>query len=300
MLQSIADRSTSTRRSNIPRSNDRSIHGLRRNEQIVIFSDVDGTLLDNRYQLDVPLPVLRQAFDQFCVVLVSSRTLAELFHLQEEIGCDGPCIAENGGIIADYTPLSGQSAWSWEAIGPGLMAVHQVAAPIGETIQLVRQLAAQYSVSITGLADLSVSECALRSGYSTADAARAVERRASVLLDPEVAEQPGADALWSALQQHGCTILFGGRWISIVRGADKGRAARAYLRALASRGERVSYTVGIGNESNDEALLRVVDRPFVIRNPGHGYAKRLANIPGATLLQQAGGAGWVEAFEALT
>ncbi len=81
------------------RANDRT------NDRAVLFTDVDGTLLDADYTVGVPQAILERTFDKHSVVLVSSRTVTELFALQEQLGLYGECIAENGGVVATYTPL---------------------------------------------------------------------------------------------------------------------------------------------------------------------------------------------------
>jgi mannosyl-3-phosphoglycerate phosphatase len=268
----------------------------RSNDRIVVFTDVDGTLLDHNYKVGVPKAILEQTFEMHSVVMVSSRTISELFALQEKLGLFGECIAENGGVVATYTPLPNvrEDAWDWEVGGPGLLAVQRLASPAGETIELVREAADLMKVPLTLLTDFTPEEIAERHGYDIADAERSLDRRVSVLIDPSVTRSPGAPAFFDALKMAGCSVLFGGRWISVVRGADKGSAVRAYLAALRARGEQVSYSVGIGNEMNDAALLSTVDRPFVIRNPESGHVRELAAIPKATLLSRIGCAGWQE------
>ncbi len=272
---------------NDDRSNDRTV---------VIFTDVDGTLLNERYEVDISREVLDQTFDSCSVVMVSSRTLAELLHLQESLGLYGECIAENGGVIASYTPVPSVHAddWDWEIGGPGLLAVQRLAAPIGETMELVKRAAAATDTSLELHSDLSAEELARRSGYTVKDAERSLDRQVSVLLDPSMARAPNAAQFFERLAADGCSVSFGGRWISVVRGSDKGKAVLAYLDGLRARGENAAYSVGIGNESNDTSLLKVVDRAFVINNPNSGHVQALVDVPNATLLTRVGCAGWQE------
>lgn len=265
----------------------------------VIFTDVDGTLLNDRFKIDVARDILDRTFDSCSIVMVSSRTVAELLALQESLGLYGECIAENGGVVASYTPLPSvpEDAWDWEIGGPGLLAVQRLAAPVGETIEIVRRAAAEFNVSLTLHRNFSPEELARKAGYSLEEAERSFDRRVSVLLDPSVANSPNAIPFLQSLRDLGCSVGFGGNWISVVKGADKGTAVLAYLAALRARGEEVGLTVGIGNESNDAPLLRAVDRPYAIRNPRSGHARDLLAIPGVNPLSREGCAGWEEMAE---
>lgn len=267
--------------------------------RVVIFTDVDGTLLNNKFEIDVKRELLEQAFDRCDIVLVSSRTVSELLALQEKLGVYGECIAENGGVVASYTPLPSvpEDAWDWEIGGPGLLAVQRLAAPLGETFEIVRRIAAQFELPLSLHRNLTPEELSEKIGYSLEDAERSCDRRVSVLVDPSLYQSPNAEAFLDALRAEGCSVGYGGRWISVVKGADKGSAVLSYLAALKDRGEHVALTVGIGNESNDSALLRAVDRAYAIRNPDTEHSPDLSAVPGVVLLTRVGCAGWEEMAE---
>ena len=74
---------------------------------IIVFSDLDGTLLDHEtYAWDAAVPalgILRQR--KIPLVLCSSKTAAEIFPLRAELGfADCPAIVENGaGLLPART-----------------------------------------------------------------------------------------------------------------------------------------------------------------------------------------------------
>ena len=76
-------------------------------ESLIVFSDLDGSLLDHdtyNWQPASPaLDLLRQ--HGIPLVLVSSKTLAELEVYRERLQLDHPVVAENGAVMdipADY------------------------------------------------------------------------------------------------------------------------------------------------------------------------------------------------------
>ena len=68
---------------------------------IVIFTDLDGTLLDHAsYRWDEAKPALDLCHRfHIPVIMVSSKTMAEMNMLQQELGLSYPFISENGGGI---------------------------------------------------------------------------------------------------------------------------------------------------------------------------------------------------------
>ncbi|MBE0618185.1 MAG: HAD-IIB family hydrolase, partial [Proteobacteria bacterium] len=67
----------------------------------IVFSDLDGTLLDHEsYGWEPARPALR-ALRQAGVplVLCSSKTRAEMLEVQHRLGVTGPFIPENGGAV---------------------------------------------------------------------------------------------------------------------------------------------------------------------------------------------------------
>ena len=71
-------------------------------QPLLVFSDLDGTLLDSHsydWQPAAPwLSRLREA--NVPVILCSSKTSAEMLYLQKTLGLQGlPLIAENGAVI---------------------------------------------------------------------------------------------------------------------------------------------------------------------------------------------------------
>ena len=75
-------------------------------KQTLIFSDLDGTLLDHySYQSTAAQPTLKQLHDaKIPVILNTSKTLAELNIIRAELELETPFIIENGAAI--YIPIN--------------------------------------------------------------------------------------------------------------------------------------------------------------------------------------------------
>ncbi len=154
---------------------------------MLIFSDVDGTLLGEGGVCDLPADALRDAFERYTVVLASSRDCDELREVQEMIGLRGALVAEDGAVIVD--------AGGPEVLGTPrqalLAALHQ-ALPEAEHRAL---LAAE------------------------PEAAR--QRLGSILIPVQLA----TPALGERLVEVGLASTPGGHWATITAGSSKGSAA---------------------------------------------------------------------------
>jgi predicted mannosyl-3-phosphoglycerate phosphatase (HAD superfamily) len=102
-----------------------------------------------------------------------------------------------------------------------------------------------------------------------------------------------------SLRSVGLEATLSGRWITVTKGADKGRAVRRVLACAEAAAAPYHLTAAIGDAANDATMLRVVMRPFVIRVPARGHHPELAAIAGAILLRAEGLLGFREAVKLL-
>ena len=66
----------------------------------VVFSDLDGTLLDENYSFEVAQPVIaRLKALNVPIVLCSSKTRLEIEYFRTKMGINDPFISENGAAI---------------------------------------------------------------------------------------------------------------------------------------------------------------------------------------------------------
>lgn len=267
---------------------------------ILLFSDVDGTLIDANYQCPVSSHILKATATRIKLIFVSSRTIEELLHLNQQLQLKGDCIGENGGLIATRDPLL---SLFWEnqqqLVHAGqTVTLHPLAAPAVRVKEKLQLLADKYQLHLRFFDELSEEELAIQSGYDLAAARRARMRRHSVLIVPPPQEEM-PERIWEKLREEGLEVSFGGKWYSVLHGSNKGKAIKSYLAGYQQCYHGNVHTVGIGNQDNDASLLEAVDRRFVIRNPVQGYAPALKKISNVTLLQEEGPAGWTEMLENL-
>lgn len=162
---------------------------------MLIFSDVDGTLLNEEGDCPLPTASLLHAARQHQVVLASSREISELLPIQQRFGFSPWCVAEDGAVIG-----------------------HAVGEP-----QLVAMARTQLLEAMRST--LPDAECA---ALLRAEPLAARQRLASVLLPISVITPMLRERLAGA--RLGVTI--GGRWATVTAGASKGMTAGVLGRRL--------------------------------------------------------------------
>lgn len=162
---------------------------------MLIFSDVDGTLLDDDGHCPLSSSALRTAAQRHQVVLASSREISELAPIGQRFGFSPWCIAEDGAVIGH---------------------------PDG-TAEPLGVLRAQLLVATRGALSEREHEALI-----LAEPAAARQRVASVLLPISVLTPMLRERLSGAQLR----VTVGGRWATITSNASKGMAAGVVSRRL--------------------------------------------------------------------
>lgn len=244
-----------------------------RNAADVLFTDLDGTLLDHHtYRPGPALPALRRLRRAGVRVLpATAKTLAEVRQINEDLGPFDGAIVENGAAVA---------------LGPSLDEV----IALGQPYQLVRRLlaeaAAEAGARVRGYGDMTADEVAAETGLSPAEARRARARQWS---ETFVLTSGDPAAVAAALERRGLRAVRGARFLTAMGDHDKGEAARLVLGRLRRDGRAVR-SWAVGDAPNDADLLAAVDHPLLVR-AGHGGWADLG-VPGLVRLDGVGPAGW--------
>ncbi|MDQ8161168.1 MAG: HAD hydrolase family protein [Gemmatimonadota bacterium] len=276
---------------------------------VLIATDIDGTLLDENARLPVSVAAWRAAVHTFAghvagctVAFASSRTLDELVVLQRALGVTGPCIAEDGAVLAlDAGTAAGHDIVPYphhdeRRHGRRHLRVWREARSAAD----LRNLMADVDDVRRADASYLAAQALRLLGINTPGAARRAvrARHHSVLLDATALSGDRIAAIKQIAAARGLQLRRGGRWLTLAATEGKGAALRA-LRRLSATDGVPPVVVAIGNEENDVSLLQQADFAFVIRNPGRGPHPALVAIPRAIVLDTEGPGGWTEMLHRL-
>lgn len=250
----------------------------------VLFSDVDGTLLDRHGRYAMTAAELSPHLDDLSIVLVSSRTMLELSRNQRDLGIDGPVVAENGAVIAIPWRDSGSPRGTRVVIDDRAWRVLKLGASADSIRDVIRSNAAALHAQFIDQSDIHPT----------------LHRECSVLLRPVAkGNSDPLGPLAAALSSQGYTVASGGSWLAVTHGVDKGIGARALLDLLRTTGQSFTRVAAVGDGDNDVPLLTMADERFVIRRTDGSWHPELLAIPGVTCMLRVGIAGWRDVIDAM-
>ncbi len=222
---------------------------------LVVFSDLDGTLLDHRsYRWQAAEPALtRLAAAGIPLVLNSSKTASEIRQIRRELGNTAPYIVENGAaaVIPPGT------------FGNGEEQVVNFGASRTEVLEVLARLRTQ-GARFQGFADLSAAGVAQITGLDEAAAGRAKQRLGTEPLIWEGSDQELKE-FEAALEAENLRLVRGGRFWHAMGNFDKADGARFLLgKYRECYGEQPVIAIALGDSPNDQQMLEMADIPVVI------------------------------------
>ena len=255
----------------------------------LLFSDLDGTLLDPRtYSFDAALPALEALRrDGIPLVLVTSKTRAEVELWRRRLDNTEPFVVENGGAIyipRGYFPFAADDARERDGY-----EVIELGAPYEELVAALRAASRESGCQTLGFADMSVGELSRRTLLTAEQAAHAKHREYD---EPFEILGTGTHRLLEAIEAKGLRWTRGDRFYHITGANDKAAAVRR-LATLFRQAAGDAVTIGVGDGHNDAAFLRAVDIPLIVQS-NFAVAVRHA-VPRAFVSRSPGPHGWNEA-----
>ncbi len=257
---------------------------------LVVFSDLDGSLLDHHTYSYAPARPALEALKERGVplVLCSSKTRAEMEGLWRDLDLDAPFIAENGAAL--YAPPGCRLPpdEGWQAAEPGWRVI-----ALGRPVAEVRRSFAGFKDRFLarGFGDMDELEVAVLTGLSPEEAARARRREYN---EPVLLPEPEKNAgeFTRLAREAGLEVTQGGRFFHLLGGGDKGRAVHR-LCAMYRRRHPDLVTMALGDAPNDRSMLAQVDHPVLLAKGDGSHAE--VDLPGLKRQARPGPEGWKEA-----
>lgn len=258
---------------------------------LVVFTDLDGTLLERgSFSFAAARPALRRlARLRVPLVFCSSKTRAEILFWRRRLGNGHPFISENGGGI--FMPPGALAGLTGLPLTGGLATI-AFGSPYAQLRREFVRLRRQLGAAVRGFGDMTASEVAALTGLTPYQARLARQRDFD---EPFVFKGGDPGPFLRAIEASGWNWTRGELY-HLLGDHDKGRAVALLLDRYRRRGP--VFSAALGDGLNDLPMLRAVDRPFLVRRPGGGFAPGV-DFPGLERTRAAGPAGWNEALAAL-
>jgi mannosyl-3-phosphoglycerate phosphatase len=256
---------------------------------LLIFTDLDGTLLDfNTYSFDAAKPALTLLKKyNIPVILVSSKTAAELNVVQERLGIGQyPFVVENGSAVytkKEYFP----SLPHYKTDGD--FWIYERGTTYTELVRILDEISDKYGYSIRGFHNTGDVEIMRRTGLSRDNVLLARRRSYSI---PLFYNRQAEEILRGEVISYNLRLLPGGRFMHLLGQADKGESMKLILQGYRQKfkGKKMK-TVALGDSLNDFAMLQAADIAVLVKKHDGTYEDR-EKMPGVIYSPGIGPSGW--------
>ncbi len=266
-----------------------------KNKNIIVSTDLDGTLLDhNTYSWEPALPSINALSElNIPVVINTSKTFSEVEQLQKDIGLKAPFIVENGSAI--YYP---KDQFQSELIFPynENFDYQVIGKTRSEVLRALKHLTEEFQYQFEGFNDWSTEQIIDRTGLNVEAAQQAQQREYS---EPIIWSDSEArfDTFSDQLTSKNLRIIRGGRFIHILGQSNKGTALEALSSCLF--GKDSSTFICLGDSYNDLDMLAIAEYPVFVRSPAHEFPQHSIENNNTIYTKGYGPTGWNESINAL-
>jgi mannosyl-3-phosphoglycerate phosphatase len=225
----------------------------------VLFADLDGTFLNDKYDYSETKPLANQLTALGgSIVFCSSKTRSEIEFYRKAVGINEPFIAENGSAIfipKRYFPLNYTctETENYKVIR------------LGETYDTLRrkltEIKKKTAAKIVGFGDMTLDELAYDTGLPLNLAKLAQKREHD---EPFRIVEGNKSNILKAITREGLHCTQGGRYFHLTGNTDKGKAINVLKKLYCQMFGQIE-TFGVGDGLNDLPMLKVVDKPFFIK-----------------------------------
>jgi len=257
----------------------------------VIFTDLDGTLLDyESYSFKPALPALtRIKTKNIPLVICSSKTRSEIEFYRKQLENSDPFVSENGGGI--FIP---QDYFCHDFGHDKLMNGYKII-ELGKShkilIDALDSIKKETGLGLKSFSDMTIEELSEMAGLGRELAELAMMREYD---EPFLLEQDSRDSerIKFEINRRGFRHTEGGIFHHISGENDKGKAVDILIELFKDTSPNLK-TIGIGDSLNDLPMLQVVDIPILVRKPDGLYDSRV-NVSSLVRAQGVGPEGWNE------
>jgi len=266
--------------------------------KLLVFTDLDGTLLDEDYQWTAAKPVLAHLNAlNFPLVLSSSKTLDEMTELAEALETGAPLIAENGGLVA--IPKSGIfAAHHFGNISDQSHDIEFNGLNRVQVLDIAHRLRERGGYQFEGFHDWTAEQVVGATGLPIEDARRSMNRLATEPILWQDKEERW-EAFERSLHDGGVRTVKGGRFTHLMGDTDKAMGLRRVLQLYQELEPDVDWrVVALGDSPNDLEMLNAADIAVVIPNSRHPAGLEPA-APRVVFASEPGPMGWNLAMQEL-
>ena len=235
--------------------------------KLLIFTDLDGSLLDHHdYRFEPAAALLQKLnFLNIPVIPATSKTEAELLHLRSTLANEHPFIAENGAAVfipKGYFPEPPEGTTE-----TGDFRIKEFTEPREHWLSLIARTGADRADYKT-FSEATVTDIIELTGLEQDAAVRASRRHYGEPL-AWLGGDGRREQFVFELRQLGANVMQGGRFLHVSGNCDKGKALKWLVDQYKNVFLEPILTVAVGDGQNDIAMLEAADMAVLIPSPAH-------------------------------
>lgn len=233
----------------------------------IIFTDLDGTLLDHdTYSFKKSLPALKPVKKhKIPLVICTSKTRAEIEYYRKKLKIKEPFISENGGAI--FIPKGYFDFRFKYSNKDNKYYIIKLGKDYKKLVNVLKKIKKKYDV--IGFSDMSVKELAKDAGLSLNQAKLAKKRGFDEAF--KILNKKDEKNILKSIIKNKLNYTKGDRYYHIMGKSDKGKAVRI-LSNLFKRKYGKIKTIGIGDSKNDFKMLDNTDVGYLVQRHNGSYA----------------------------
>jgi len=260
-------------------------------KRLIIFTDLDGTLLDySNYSFEKALPaleILRQK--NIPLILCSSKTKKEIEYYRKKLDNNYPFISENGGGIFIPKGYFGFTVHGsrFTVIDEDDYHVIRLGASYPDLRKAIEELRDE-GINIRGFGDMTVHELSEIAHMTIEEAEMAKERYFD---EPFIFSGPPykLPQLLKSINKKGFKFTQG-RFYHLLGSSNKGIAVSILIDLYKKKYKQIS-TIAIGDSPNDIPMLERADYPIIVQKHDGSYDSKI-KIPRIIKANGIGPEGW--------
>lgn len=257
----------------------------------LIFSDLDDTLLDHdNYEWEKAKPALEYCIkSEVPVILVSSKTRAEIEVIHRTMKLSSPFISENGGGI--FFPEGAFPELPDKAVPvSGDFYRLTLGTAYNELTGCLSEIESETGIRVKGFSQMTQEEVSKLTGLSLSESRLALMREFD---EPFIIlEREGIDKapLHDAASRRGLRISEGGRFFHLHGQNDKGTAVKILV-SLYENKYGLVFAIALGDSPNDFGMFEMVNQAVLVKSE-RSFPGIKDDFPGIIITDQNGPGGW--------
>mgnify|MGYP001822923029 CR=1 FL=1 len=261
----------------------------------LIFTDMDGTLLDHYSYSHSEVDKLLVELDKHDIPVIAntSKTFSEMLVLQKEFNNRHPFIIENGAAVV--IPNDYFSVRPTGMVQQGDFWVKSFVQKRAYWQTIIGLLRTRYYDCFKTFSQLGPEQISELTGLGFENACRSSQRQYG---EPIVwmADAPLKRQFIDELRELGANVLIGGRFMHVSGHTDKGIAMQWLCEQYQTVFKnQIIKSIAAGDSHNDVAMLERSDLAVLIRSPSHDLPV-LKRTQGCYVSGHEGPKGWAESI----